>query len=84
MSVIFGLEASFCAEGEEVLRVRARISKGAEEAMRASTTAPPCFPVAPMMRILRRDMVVTGRVVWFKVGEWCGRDLELMPPAGAV
>lgn len=56
--VTLGLEASFWAEGEEVLRVRARISKGAEEAMRASITAPPCLPVAPVMRTLRSAMVV--------------------------
>lgn len=41
-NVTFGLAASFWAEGEEVLRVRARISKGAECAIKASITAPPC------------------------------------------
>lgn len=55
-----GLEASFCAEGEEVLRVRARISKGAEVATRASITAPPCLPVAPTMRSLRSAMMEFG------------------------
>lgn len=57
MSVTLGLEARRCAEGEVVLRVRARISKGAEVETRASITARPCWPVAPTMRSLRSAML---------------------------
>ena len=50
------------AEAEDGLRVRARRLKVLEdgEARRASMTAPPCLPVAPVMRMffIMLDMVV--------------------------
>lgn len=49
MTVTFGFEASHCALLAS--RVRARIWNGALLAMRASITAPPCFPVAPVIKI---------------------------------
>lgn len=60
MSLMFEDElASFWAEREEALRVRARISKSVP--WRALMTEPPWRPVAPVMRIvldiLARDLV---------------------------
>lgn len=43
---------SFCALPDEVFRVTARISTSASWVRRELITPPPCFPVAPMMRIV--------------------------------
>ena len=45
------LVASFCALAELLSRVTARIVKSEGWARRASITAPPCLPVAPVTRI---------------------------------
>lgn len=46
-----GLEASFWADGDEGLRVKARILKMLlGRARRAEMAAPPWLPVAPVMR----------------------------------
>lgn len=50
---------SACADFDAVLRVTARMLKPAASGMlrRALTTAPPCLPVAPVTRIVLRDML---------------------------
>lgn len=57
MMVTLGLEARYFALLESGLRVKARISMGMDEGekreRRASRTAPPCLPVAPVIRNLR-------------------------------
>lgn len=61
----------FCsavAEAEVGLRVTARIVKSVMwegEAMRASMVAPPCWPVAPVMRRALDIVVVWGMVIGF-------------------
>lgn len=58
MSLTFGdFFASFWAEGDWALRVRARISKSAFAFSSASITALPCLPVAPVMRTALVDIV---------------------------
>ena len=56
-TVTLGFEARDLAFAEEASRDRARIWNGEELARRASITAPPCFPVAPVMRSLRVAIV---------------------------
>ena len=55
----WGCWARVLARGESGLRVRARMRKLWlwDWASRASTTAPPCLPVAPTTRILWRAIV---------------------------
>lgn len=61
-SLILGdFAASFSAEAEAFVRVRARIVKSAFSARRALMTAPPCLPVAPVTRIA---LDIVG-FVWF-------------------
>ena len=60
-TVIFGFEASACAPLEEALRVRARISKRDDLERRDSTTAPPCLPVAPVIRIFLAAAMIACR-----------------------
>src|SRR5271154_2722974 len=69
-----GLEASFWAAGEEGFRVRARIEKGglAGESRRALTTAPPCLPVAPVMRRVWGEDMMDG----------CARESRSQSPKG--
>jgi hypothetical protein len=43
--------ASLCADADDASRVNAMISKGAFCLINAVTTAPPCLPVAPVMKI---------------------------------
>jgi hypothetical protein len=58
MSLIFGdFWRSRCADADLALRVKARISKGAFTLRRALIVEPPCFPVAPVMRIARDAIV---------------------------
>jgi len=52
------LAASFCALAELVSRVTARIVKSEDWVRRASITAPPCLPVAPVMG---RTLSLCGR-----------------------
>ena len=64
MTVTFGIAASRFADGLAALRVTAKISKDGLFEMddlefRAEMRAPPCFPVAPVIR-RRRVMVVLG------------------------
>ncbi len=62
ISLIWGERwARRLAEGEEALRVRARIEKeeGEGEERRDSMQARPCLPVAPVMRRVL-DMFVCG------------------------
>lgn len=51
------LEARDNAEGEEGLRVKARMWTLGEEARREVMTAPPCFPVAPTTRTVGSGLV---------------------------
>lgn len=58
MSFIFGdFWRSRCADADWALRVKARISKGAFALRSALIVEPPCFPVAPVMRIAREVMM---------------------------
>ena len=57
--VMLGFWARRVADALLGLRVKARISKGEEE-RRAEITAPPCLPVPPVMRCLRRGAVIVS------------------------
>jgi hypothetical protein len=57
-SLIFGdFWRSLCADADWALRVRARISNGAFALTSALMTAPPCLPVAPVIRSAREAIV---------------------------
>jgi hypothetical protein len=61
----FGFGARLWADFDVLSRVRAKMWKGEPfvRETRVSRRAPPCLPVAPVMRILRSvDMVMEGDV----------------------
>lgn len=73
-SLILGDSAvNFWAAADEVFRVTARISNGALRERRLLITAPPCFPVAPVMRI---GVIVEAELVELGMtGEICSSFL---------
>lgn len=84
-------ETSLLADGESTSRVGAKIvvDVAIEEESSASTTAPPCFPVAPMTRTLRLEAIggdsddVWGsskcvRVLWMQLDlQWVRANVDL-------
>lgn len=64
--------SSFCADVDWGLGVTARIWNGGSCLRSLLISQPPCFPVAPVMRVA----LIVNRVQAVQVGEKQGRDVD--------